>query len=88
MFEFQKQQIEIQLDDAGINFGPTPQELASRMIDLAESFCPDCGKPLDAFRMCRDVSVEDAARGLRFCGAGTPLVYVIPRMNEGSSTWN
>jgi hypothetical protein len=51
----------------------TGNELASRLVDEMLSFCPDCGKSLDALSMCPDTSTADAIRGLSYCGAGRTI---------------
>jgi hypothetical protein len=54
-----------------IGFG-TPGEVTSRVVDEMLSFCPNCGKALDAFQMCPDTAVVDAQRGITVCRETQP----------------
>jgi hypothetical protein len=56
MYQHEKQQRLIELDELGITFG-TP----------IGTVCPSCSRSLDAFGMCPCLSQEDARRGLSYC---------------------
>jgi hypothetical protein len=59
MYQHEKQQRLIELDELGITFG-TP----------IDTVCPSCSRPLDAFGLCPGLSQADARRGISFCSKG------------------
>lgn len=52
--------------------GKSKDASSKKAVDQSATTCKDCGKGLDAFKTCPDVSVQDAKRGLQFCGKGSP----------------
>lgn len=57
-------------------------------FDRNANECADCGKALDAFKMCPDVSPQDVRRGKQFCGKakeGVGSVYLPPILKDGST---
>jgi hypothetical protein len=66
----------------------TDKEIAvTAGFDRNATKCPNCGKDLDAFKMCPDVSPADVRKGLQFCGkGGSPNAYLPPILKDGSAS--